>query len=225
MRRKVIKMIGIILIIVAIFNIYLSYINRSLALGDVTKNPIIWIQDQDVGDNILSSKSRPITGIIRTFGIIASVVTLAIIALRIIFGSTEEKANYKQTLLPWAVGAVMLFSMATIPSLVYNAIEDGIGESEIEINKNSIEDGEFCINNSLMEVDYSNNTFKCYRESYDESCGCKNQHSLYYSEREGYYCFTCYGGSKEKAKRLQLVKVEGIEYYYCSGCGNLHEKK
>lgn len=225
MKRKVIKVIAIILVVFAIFNIYLSYINRSFALGDVTKNPNIWINaEEEVGDNILNKKSRPITGIIRAFGVIASVVTLAIIALRIIFGSTEEKANYKQTLLPWAVGAVMLFSMATIPSLVYNAIEDGIGESKIEINKNRIGYGEFCINNSLMKVDYYNNEFKCYRESDDESCGCKHAHSLKLVERSGYYCLTCYEDSKEKAKRLQVVKVKGVEYYYCSGCGNLHEK-
>jgi len=217
MRRKVIKMIGIILIIVAIFNIYLSYINRSLALGDVTKNPNIWIQDQDVGDNILSDKSRPITGIIRTFGIIASVVTLAIIALRIIFGSTEEKANYKQTLLPWAVGAVMLFSMATIPSLVYNAIEDGVVEEEIVVIENQKKGGKFCLNGNLMEFKTVENGVVKFKCTIGDDCGCNNQEG-----NQGYYCNICHPNGKN-AKMLQIMNVDGRNYYYCAECGNLHD--
>lgn len=250
MKRKVIKMIGIILIMLAVFNIYLSYINKSFALGDVTKNPDIWVNSEDnVGDNILNNKSRPITGIIRTFGVIASVVTLAIIALRIIFGSTEEKANYKQTLLPWAVGAVMLFSMATIPSLVYDAIENGVEEREIVVIQSQKGTAKFCINRNAMvfdTVENGNPKFKC---TMGDSCGCGNEkgkfclngNTMKYDAKEnkyvctvgnscgcrdrerdsGYYCKICHPDGKN-VRMLRMMKVEGGKYYYCAECGNLH---
>ena len=71
-----------------------------------------------------SEKTGEITGdilaVIRTIGIIASVVVLTIIGLKYIFSSVEEKAEYKQTIAPYVIGCVLLVSATTVPSMVYN---------------------------------------------------------------------------------------------------------
>lgn len=34
-------------------------------------------------------------------------------------GSVEDKASYKKTMLPWIVGAVLVFTVTTVPNVLY----------------------------------------------------------------------------------------------------------
>ena len=86
----------------------------------------------------LKDKVGIILSIIRTLGIIISVVTLAAIALKIMFGSIEEKAKYKETLVPWIVGAFMVFSMTTIPDMIYDITSDSTRSSRTYPGRNRI---------------------------------------------------------------------------------------
>ena len=38
-------------------------------------------------------------------------------------GSVEEKANYKQTLIPYVIGAFVLFMGSTIPNVIYKTMK------------------------------------------------------------------------------------------------------
>ena len=231
MVKKVIKIIEIILVVVTIFNMYLVLTNKSFALGDVTKNPDMWIDtEKDEGEGLLNEKASIILGMIRGFGVIASIITVAIIGIRIMFGSVEEKANYKQTLLPWCVGAVMLFAMSVIPSIVYEIIDTKEFKSEVEIrSKNEIEQGTFCIKGNLMgtrlvegAMGVHQDGWLCYKEEGDENkCGCDDKDS-----GQGYYCGNCYNtaAKKKKAKKLKEIKLKGQNYYHCNRCGNIYEK-
>lgn len=126
MGKKVIKIIGIILICITIMNVAMLGTNKSLALTDVTENPGSWQPSEDSQDeDIINEKLGPVLKIIRNIGIISSVITLSIIGLKIMFSSAEGKAAYKQTLLPWVIGAFMVFSMTTIPSLIYDLTYTG----------------------------------------------------------------------------------------------------
>lgn len=127
MKNKVIKIIGIILICIALINIVMINSNTCMAIKDVTEDPDFWKPTgDDRGEDMLNKKMGPILNIIRNAGVIISVLTLSVIALKIMFSSVEGKAEYKQKLLPWAVGAFMVFSMTTIPSLIYDIINNGL---------------------------------------------------------------------------------------------------
>ena len=39
-------------------------------------------------------------------------------------GSVEEKATYKQTLLPYLIGAILLFTGSLIPQLIYDIMQN-----------------------------------------------------------------------------------------------------
>lgn len=58
-------------------------------------------------------------GIIQTVGIVGSVIILMVAGIKYMTGSVEEKADYKKALLPYVVGAMLLFSATTIANLVY----------------------------------------------------------------------------------------------------------
>ena len=62
-----------------------------------------------------------ILGAIRNISIVVSVITLMIIGLKYIIGSAEEKANYKETMIPYIIGCILAVSGTTIVSFIYNA--------------------------------------------------------------------------------------------------------
>lgn len=58
--------------------------------------------------------------ILFTVAAIISVIVLILIGIKYMFGSVEEKAQYKKTLIPYVVGAGLVFAASSIASAVYN---------------------------------------------------------------------------------------------------------
>lgn len=67
----------------------------------------------------LEQKAETILGIIQIIGVVISVVMLIVIGIKYMVGSIEERAEYKQTLKPYLIGAFLVFSGTTIPQLIY----------------------------------------------------------------------------------------------------------
>lgn len=57
--------------------------------------------------------------IVTTIGMVASVIVLVVLGIKYMIGSAEEKAEYKKTLLPYVIGAVLIFAASTIASMVF----------------------------------------------------------------------------------------------------------
>ncbi len=60
-----------------------------------------------------------IIGIVTTVASFASVGILVVLGIKYMMGSTEEKAEYKKTLLPYVIGAVFVFGASTIANYLY----------------------------------------------------------------------------------------------------------
>lgn len=67
---------------------------------------------EDAGQNTIK--------ILSTIGSIISVVMLVILGIKYMLGSAEERAEYKKTLLPYVIGAILVFAASTIASMIYN---------------------------------------------------------------------------------------------------------
>lgn len=61
-----------------------------------------------------------IIGTIQVIGSFASVIALIIIGIRYMVGSVEEKAQYKETMVPYIIGAVLVFGITTTLRIVYD---------------------------------------------------------------------------------------------------------
>lgn len=68
----------------------------------------------------LTKITGKILGIIQVFGSVASVIALAMIGIKYMLGSVSEKAKYKETLLPYVVGCILLFGVVNIAKVLYN---------------------------------------------------------------------------------------------------------
>ena len=107
------KMIVIILaIFIILLNATLSY---GFSAGDLTGSTLpSEIEDpiNKVGNNIIT--------IIASIGSIIRVVVLVVLGIKYMLASVEEKAEYKKTLMPYVIGAVILFGASAIAGIIYN---------------------------------------------------------------------------------------------------------
>lgn len=88
---------------------------------DVLSNPNAYgkVEDQTgEGRGAIKTAGR-ILGAIQNIGIIAAVIIAAVIGLKYILGSAEERAEYKQTLVPYVIGLVLLVTIPTVANILY----------------------------------------------------------------------------------------------------------
>ena len=79
--------------------------------------------DTQADDTILKVGNTVLT-IVTNVGMILAVVLVAILGIKYMMGSTEEKAEYKKSMLPYLVGAVLVFGASAIGKAVI-----GFGQS------------------------------------------------------------------------------------------------
>lgn len=109
MKKKkiiIILIISIILLILLMGNVY-AIINP-----DDYKPPEI------TSGGKLATIGNKIIGGIQYLGSIVSVIVLVIIGIKYIVGSTEEKAEYKETMIPYIIGAVLVFVVSNILAVI-----------------------------------------------------------------------------------------------------------
>ena len=74
------------------------------------------------GATQLEKIGNRIIGVVQIIGSVSSVVALIVIGIKYVTGSVEEKAEYKQTLKPYLIGAVLLFGITNILAIVQNVV-------------------------------------------------------------------------------------------------------
>lgn len=62
----------------------------------------------------LFSMGEKAMGTIRNIAVVVAVVTVAFIGLRYMLGSVDQKAEYKSTMLPWLIGAMLVLGITGI---------------------------------------------------------------------------------------------------------------
>ena len=69
---------------------------------------------EDIGNSIL--------GLIRVIGTFISVGALMVMGIKYMMGSTEERASYKKSMVPYIIGCIVLFGAVNITSMIYNVV-------------------------------------------------------------------------------------------------------
>lgn len=71
---------------------------------------------------IIRRKTGTILGWLRNISVIVSVIAIMVVGLNYILGSVDEKAKYKETLIPIIIGSIVAVSGTTLVSFIYNNI-------------------------------------------------------------------------------------------------------
>lgn len=72
------------------------------------------------GTNDIANIGGRILGIVQVVGTIAAVIILVVLGIKYMMGSAQEKAEYKKTMIPYIIGAVLIFAAANIAQIVYS---------------------------------------------------------------------------------------------------------
>lgn len=119
--KKIMKISVKVSLILILFVIMFYTFNNSFVYSADTKfNTNEWVPNNGKGDYRLLAIGNDIIGPIQVIGSLVSVVTIIIIGIRYMLGSVEEKAQYKETLGPYFIGAVLVFGTTTVVSVIYN---------------------------------------------------------------------------------------------------------
>ena len=124
--KKQVKILSIALIVLTIL---LAISNVVLATDIPGKIDQIAQGNSSANTSKVVNFGATIVTIMQTVGIVVAVVVLLILGIKYMMGSAEEKAEYKKTMIPYLVGAVLIFASTTIVNVVYN-IASGVNQTK-----------------------------------------------------------------------------------------------
>ena len=107
--KKVQKVISILMLAMMIVTL-----GTNIALATVTGMP----NPSEASVSGIQNIGNQIITIVSTVGSIASVIVLVILGIKYMMGSAEEKAEYKKTLLPYIIGAGLVFAASAIAGII-----------------------------------------------------------------------------------------------------------
>ena len=68
-----------------------------------------------------------VLGFVQILGSAIAVIMIVVLGIKYMVGSVEEKAEYKKTMIPYAVGAICIFAASNIAKMVYDAVTSNSG--------------------------------------------------------------------------------------------------
>lgn len=81
------------------------------------------IENQNLNGNAdtqITKVGGNIVNIIQIVGIVIAVIVLLVIGIKYMIGSASEKAEYKKTMIPYIVGAVLVFAGTSLVKVIYS---------------------------------------------------------------------------------------------------------
>ena len=64
--------------------------------------------------------AKKVMGLIRNIAVIAGVLLIAVLGVKYMLGSVEEKAEYKKSFMPLIVGAVVVMAATQIATMIFS---------------------------------------------------------------------------------------------------------
>lgn len=116
MSKKTMKILTTIATILLIVSMGASIVCAATDIGGVSIDP----RTENTGD--ITKVGNKIMGILQVVGVLIAVIILMVLGIKYMMGSAEEKAEYKKTMIPYIVGAILIFAAATIANAIYNFV-------------------------------------------------------------------------------------------------------
>lgn len=111
---KIVSIVLIAMILISVTTNVMAAMEYGLAPDTVTGN------NATVNTTNLTTMGQNIVRVLGTIGVVVSVVVLIVLGIKYMMGSAEEKAEYKKTLIPYVIGAALIFGASSIATMVSN---------------------------------------------------------------------------------------------------------
>ena len=127
--KKQVKIISIILMVILIMASLSSIVLAAPEQAPSMEQKITDIGKGNATDTAkIENFGKTLVSIFQVIGIVVAVVILLVLGIKYMMGSAEEKAEYKKTMIPYLIGAALIFGSSTIVNVVYNVINSGAGQ-------------------------------------------------------------------------------------------------
>lgn len=115
MNKKVMKTLSVLLITIMLISVSVSVFAADFdSVANTMKDK------SNTNTEKISNAGGQIMGVLQTVGIVISIIILIVLGIKYMMGSAEEKAEYKKTMIPYLVGAVLIFGASAIAGVVVN---------------------------------------------------------------------------------------------------------
>ena len=114
MKTKTLKMLTVVATILLVISMGASVV-YGLAPNEIQAIEGNTADIQNFGGRLL--------GILQAVGSVLAVIILLILGIKYMMGSAEEKAEYKKTMIPYVVGAILIFLAPTIANMIYTLVK------------------------------------------------------------------------------------------------------
>ena len=111
---KKIKLSLLILILVLSILVFASQVIATVNPEDYKPEDL---QQSDVG--VFETFGGKVAGIIQVVGTIVSVGVMMLLGIRYMIASADEKAEYRERIIPYLIGAALLFAASNIVNMIY----------------------------------------------------------------------------------------------------------
>lgn len=90
------------------------------------ENPDYYKPDaNNISDNTkFINIGNAIMGVIRALGTFIAVITLITLGIRYMLASAQDKALYKETFIPYIIGAILVFAIPNIIGVIYDLVKN-----------------------------------------------------------------------------------------------------
>lgn len=123
--KRTIKITGIILVAAMLLALLTTVSNASGGLDPAEMANNLKGTTSNAQSDVMNIGNQ-IIGIITTVGVVVAVVILLVLGIKYMMGSASEKAEYKKTMIPYLVGAILIFGASAITKVVVS-LASGIG--------------------------------------------------------------------------------------------------
>ena len=115
--KKTVRIISTILLAIMLVTTIAGTALAAVNVGETISN-----MEQATGgdDGKISTLGGNIVNILQVVGIVIAVIVILVIGIKYMIGSAEEKAEYKKTMIPYVVGALLVFAGTSIVKVVYS---------------------------------------------------------------------------------------------------------
>ncbi|MFR2533802.1 MAG: hypothetical protein ACLTEH_00715 [Clostridia bacterium] len=127
MKKIKVTSILILIILVSLNTISFARTLESYSGIEIGGKDIVTYAPDDLTESDVNSAfnlGRIIITGLTTVGIILSVMMMIVLGIRYMIGSTEQRAEYKKTLLPMFLGCIFICLSATIVAVIYNMVNN-----------------------------------------------------------------------------------------------------
>ena len=115
--KKTMKFVSVLLIAIVILATL-----TTTTMAKVTYNNVIGKMDAVNNTNTeeVSKIAGSIANILTAVGIAAAVIILLVLGIKYMIGSASEKAEYKKTMIPYVIGAILIAGASTIVRMIFS---------------------------------------------------------------------------------------------------------